>query len=245
MLNCPNCHNPMESRTEEAFGAVNQPVEIASCAGCNLFWFDDGASIRLTPKGVLGLFQYIGQVKPAPSTLVSSQSCPRCSGMLAFTHDLQRNTRFTYWRCVRDSGQLMTFNQFLAEKNFIRPPSAAELAKLRETVRQITCSQCGAPIDLSTDVACSHCGAPVALIDSEGVAKALRELAAGAGSQASPTGSPPGSPAAPQAMSGALGDAQLDALFNQERLREREHNHDLLAIGVAAISAVVGDWLLP
>ena len=46
-------------------------------------------------------------------------------------------------------------------------------------------------------------------------------------------------------MSGALGDAQLDALFNQERLREREHNHDLLAIGVAAISAVVGDWLLP
>ncbi len=50
--------------------------------------------------------------------------------------------------------------------------------------------------------------------------------------------------AAPQTMSSALGDAQLDALFSQERIREREQNHDLLAIGVAAIGAVVGDWLL-
>jgi hypothetical protein len=241
MLNCPNCHKPMESRTEEAFGAVVQPLEIASCPGCNLFWFDNGGSIRLTPKGVLGLFQYIGQVKPAPATLVSSQACPRCTGMLAFTHDQQRNTRFTYWRCVRDNGQLMTFNQFLAEKNFIRPPSAAELAKLRETVRQITCSQCGAPIDLSTDAACTHCGAPVALIDSEGVAKALRELSSGAGASVAQASME----VTPQTMSGALGDAQLDALFNQERIREREQNHDLLAIGVAAIGAVMGDWLLP
>ena len=47
-------------------------------------------------------------------------------------------------------------------------------------MKQIACSQCGAPIDLEKDNACQHCGAAVALIDPDGVTKALRELAAGA-----------------------------------------------------------------
>ena len=175
----------------------------------------------------------MARCKPARPRRSTSFACPRCHAALAYTHDLQRTTHFTFWRCVRDHGQLMTFNQFLAEKNFIRAPSPAELAKLRATVRQISCSQCGAPIDLARDDACSHCGAPVALIDPEGVAKAVRDLAATGTAQ----------PSAQETVT-TLGDAQIAALFDLQRWQKADDRHDLLAIGAAAIGAVLGGWLL-
>ena len=224
----------MAPQAAEAYGAIVRSIEIGCCAGCTLFWFDESASVRLTPKAVLGLFQWIGQVGIAQNALAANLECPRCHQMLTFTHDLQRATRFTFWRCQNDHGQLITFNQFLAEKNFIRAPSADELAKLRATVRQINCSQCGAPVNLETESACPHCGAPIALIDSEGVAKALHDL----GTSATTPGT-----ADPNATSAALSDAQIDALFDVERIRERDGNHDLLAIGAAAMGAVLGGWL--
>ena len=167
----------------EAFGAL-RPIEISACASCNLFWFDKSESVRLTPRSVLEVFQFIGRSGRAGNTLLTQFKCPVCSMALALTHDLQRTTRFTYWRCRNDHGQLITFHHFLREKNFIRSPSPAELAKLRATVRQIACSQCGAPVDLANAVACTHCAAPIALIDPDGVAKALRDLAAGVSSSA-------------------------------------------------------------
>jgi hypothetical protein len=219
----------------EAYSGAG-PLEVGSCAACNLLWFDHSGSISLMPRAVLGLFQYIGQIAGAAKTSLSSTfRCPRCADALALTYDLQRNTRFTYWRCANDQGQLFTFNQFLREKNFIRTPSLPELNKLRETVRQISCSQCGGPIDLTTDTACIHCGSPIALIDPDGVAKAVHDLTIGRAST---------SPATEEQTSVALSNAQLDAFFDQERVRERDGNHDLLAIGVAAIGAALGAMLL-
>jgi hypothetical protein len=225
----------MTDQAVEAYGGVGQ-LQVGSCASCNLLWFDQSGSISLTPRAVLGLFQYIGQAAGAARTpLASTFHCPRCAGALALTYDLQRSTRFTYWRCANDHGQLFTFNQFLREKNFIRSPSLAELTKLRETVRQISCSQCGGPIDLTTDTACTHCGAPIALIDPDGVAKAVHDLTIGQAFT---------SPATQEQTSVVLSNAQLDAFFDQERIDEREGTHDLLAIGVAAIGAVIGGMLL-
>ena len=180
MVGCPNCFSEMTPRSQEAYGAVPHPEEVGCCAACNLFWFDDSGSIRLTPKAVMDLFRYIGQAGAARNTLASGFRCPRCRGALALTHDLQRTTRFTYWRCPIDHGQLITFNQFLAEKNFIRPPSADELARLRDNVRQINCSQCGAPIDLAMDSACPHCGARFAATSCPecGRARAMSEWSA-------------------------------------------------------------------
>jgi hypothetical protein len=114
----------MASQAEEAFGAVVRSLDVYCCAGCALFWFDGLSSIRLTPRGVLGMFQYIGQAGAAENVLAADLSCPRCNHALSFTHDVQRATHFTYWRCLNGHGQLITFNQFLAEKNFIRAPSA-------------------------------------------------------------------------------------------------------------------------
>ena len=202
--------------TQAQFGT--RPIEIEACAPCNLLWFDQHESTRLAPAAILDLFKYISAAASGPRTaLASNFRCPRCSYALSFSHDLQRTTRFTYWRCPRDSGQLMTFQQFLRAKNFVRTPSPQELVRLRETVRQISCSQCGAPI---------------ALVDPEGVAKALQDLAS-EGNRAAPDER--------ESMRTALTDAQVNAIFELERMRgnEPKPEHDLLAIGLGA----VGAWL--
>jgi hypothetical protein len=225
----------MTAQEVEAHGML-RPMEITACAPCNLFWFDKAESIRLTPKAVLDLFQLIGKAGTARKPLATTFNCPVCATALALTQDLQRTTRFTYWRCRNDHGRLITFHQFLREKNFIRSPSPAELAKLRATVRQIACSQCGAPVDLANDSACKHCGAAVAMIDPEGVTKALRELAAGASAQA---------PADAEALHTTLSDAQINAIFDVERMRrsQSEGGDDLVAIGAAAIGLLVAGLL--
>jgi hypothetical protein len=86
----------MTPQAAEAYGAVVRSIEIGCCAPCTLFWFDESASVRLTPKAVLGLFQWIGQVGVAQNALAANLHCPRCHQPLAFTHDLQRATRFTF-----------------------------------------------------------------------------------------------------------------------------------------------------
>ncbi len=232
MIRCPNCRADTTTRLLPAYGA-ERPVVVEGCAPCHLFWFDSAGSVRLTPGSVIDLFKYIGTVSAETRrALASNFLCPRCSRPLVFTHDLQRTTRFTYWRCRRDKGKLITFAQFLREKNFVRTPSPAELATLRRTVREVTCSQCGAPVDLARDSACAHCGTPLALIDPDGVAKALRELEA----------ERPGSGAAddPDAMRRVLADAQASAILVREHRREDAVGDDLVTAGVAAI----GDWLV-
>jgi hypothetical protein len=225
----------MTDQAVEAYSGAG-PLEVGGCAACHLLWFDHSGSISLMPRAVLELFQYIGRAAaPARTTLASTFRCPRCSGALALTYDLQRATRFTFWRCANDHGQLFTFNMFLREKNFIRSPTLAELNKLRETVRQISCSQCGGPIDLSKDTACTHCGAPIALVDPDGVAKAVHDLT---------TVNASTSPATQEQTSVAFSNAQLDAFLDLDRLGEHEGNDDLVAIGVAAIGAALGAMLL-
>lgn len=233
MTECPNCRDPMAAQSIDGYGAP-EPIEINACEACNLFWFDKLESVRLIPKSVIGLFQFIGKSGAARRAITANFKCPRCTLPLAVTHDLQRTTRFTYWRCHKDGGQLITFNQFLRQKNFIRTPTAAELAKLRSTVRQIACSQCGAPVNLSTDSACTHCGSPIALIDPDGVTKALQELAAGSAAVSS---------VSPEAMRKALSDAQIDAIFELHRMRRQEADSDLVAIGAAAIGALIATFV--
>ena len=225
----------MVEQSVEGHGTL-EPIEINACEACSLFWFDKLENVRLTPKSVIGLFQFIGKAGSARRTIAANFNCPRCTRPLAVTHDLQRATRFTYWRCNTDGGQLITFHQFLRQKNFIRTPTPAELARLRSTVRQITCSQCGAPVDLSTDSACTHCGAPVSLIDPDGVTKALQELSAESANPSS---------VSPDAMRSALSDAQIDAIFDLERMRRREGDgdDDLVAIGAGAIGALIASFV--
>jgi hypothetical protein len=234
MVSCPNCRADMAVMAVEA-NVTLHPIEVDVCGACCLLWFDQSESVLLAPRAVLALFQYIGSVTGGPRTpLSSSLRCPRCDCALAPIRDLQRNTRFTYWRCTRDRGQLITFDQFLREKNFIRTPSPAELNRLRDTIRQIACSQCGAPIDLATESACPHCGAPISMIDPDGVAKAVHDLASGpAATQA----------ASPADTSARFSEAQANAILDLARMDEHRNDNDLIAIGLSAIGAVLAGLL--
>jgi hypothetical protein len=235
VIRCPNCRGDTTTRSLPAHGAA-RPIVVEACAACHLLWFDRAGSVRLTPESVIDLFEYIGTTAGAARTpLASTLACPRCSRPLVFTHDLQRTTRFNYWRCVRDRGKLISFAQFLREKNFIRTPSPEELARLRRTVRQVTCSQCGAPVDLARDSACRHCATPVALVDPDGVAKALRDLATAHRHHA---------PGDSDAVRAVLAEAHAEAVLERARMHEIATDRDLVTLGVAAIGAWLASRLI-
>jgi hypothetical protein len=136
-------------------------------------------SQQLTARGVLDVFKALNEHRvPARSTLPGFMNCPRCHMRLELTHDLQHTTHFTYFRCTFGHGRLTPFFQFLLEKNFVRPITGAELAALKAKVRQIQCSNCGAPLDLEHDSACRYCGSPISILDPDAVTNAVRALGA-------------------------------------------------------------------
>lgn len=225
---------------EHGFRAVTtgRPLTVDACSSCQLFWFDQGESPVLDATAVRALLQVVAasdRVTRRP--LRSSFGCPRCDKQLAFTHDLQRNTRFNYWRCAAGHGRLTAFHAFLREKNFVRAPTSVELARLREYIRQISCSQCGAPVDIVEDQACRHCGSAIALIDPDGVAKALRPQERAA--PAMTTG------ADEAARREAIAQATLEAFTAAERERGHEAltGVDLIAIRAGTLAALLGGWL--
>src|SRR5262245_8232075 len=158
-MTCPNCSAAMTQMTLE--GHLSPPVEIDLCTACQAFWFDKYESLKLAPGSTLKLIKLIGEHSAPKPSFSTKLQCPRCASDLKLTHDMQRSTRFTYWRCDNAHGRFIGFFDFLREKNFIRPLSAQEIDDLRKEVQTINCSNCGAPIDLASGSSCSHCGSPV------------------------------------------------------------------------------------
>jgi hypothetical protein len=152
--------------------------DVDLCDRCHALWFDPFESVRLTPAATLALFREVhGAAAPERRALPATLPCPRCRATLAPTHDLQRATRFTYWRCPKAHGRFTPFVQFLREKSFVRPLSAAEIERLKPHVRTVRCSGCGAAVDLSRDMVCRYCRAPIEALDPNAVAEAVATLA--------------------------------------------------------------------
>src|SRR5204863_2559634 len=80
------------------------------------------------------------------------------------------------WRCDSGHGHLMTFVDFLREKDFVRPLTPPQLDELRQNVRTINCSNCGAAIDLAKDSVCAHCGSAVSMLDVKQMAQTIDQL---------------------------------------------------------------------
>jgi len=147
-------------------GHLGTKVELDLCAACQVIWFDRLESLRLSPGATLSLFRTIGERKQtSPPPLGDPMKCPRCELRLLLTNDRQRNTPFRYRRCAREHGRLITFFDFLREKDFVRPLSARQIADLRASVQTVNCSNCGAPIDLTLASACAHCSTPLSMLD--------------------------------------------------------------------------------
>jgi DNA-directed RNA polymerase subunit RPC12/RpoP len=178
-MTCPGCGADMTATTLDGHGGTS--IVIDTCTTCQAFWFDKHESLQLAPVSTLKLFSLIGEQKGARSaSLPSVMRCPRCSSRLLATNDLQRNTPFHYWRCDAGHGRLITFFDFLREKDFIRPLSPAQLQELRNNVQSVNCSNCGGSIDLARGGVCSHCGSPISMLDVKQAEAVVRQLQAAA-----------------------------------------------------------------
>ena len=152
-------------------------VTIDLCQPCQSFWFDGHESLALTPAATLTLFRIIGEHTARPREREEHAGrCPRCSGLLRRTRDMQRATRFEYFRCPNAHGRLITFFDFLKEKDFIRPLTPSQIAKLRKDLQAVNCSNCGAPVDLDKGSTCRHCGSPLSMLDIEQAQALLEQL---------------------------------------------------------------------
>ena len=167
----------MESHTLD--GQLGRPVAIDICDPCQAIWFDTRENLQLTPGATLTVFRLIGEHIAKPHLQESDTAkCPRCKARLRRTHDMQRATKFAYFRCPNDHGRLTTFFDFLKEKDFVRPLTPLQIAELRRNIQMVNCSNCGGPIDLAKGSACPHCGSPLSMLDlnqAETLVAQLRE----------------------------------------------------------------------
>lgn len=150
-------------------------MQLDLCFACAGIWFDHLESVQLAPAAVIELFKEIyAHRDDAPRPQATQQACPRCRGTLVLSFDVSKTGRFSYFRCPHGDGRFTPFFQFLREKQFVRNLTEAELRRVRSQIRQIRCSECGAPIDLEHDSVCKYCRAPVSFLDAEAVEKAVR-----------------------------------------------------------------------
>lgn len=158
----------MQRLTVDAVLGAKLDVDV--CTQCRAFWFEPFETLHLTPASTMKLFTLIAEGAGNAGAFPASSHCPTCGARLLLTHDRQRNTPFTYWRCDAGHGRFTPFVDFLREKDFIRPLSPQQLAELRQNVQTIHCANCGAAIDLAHDSTCGHCGAALSMLDMKKVA---------------------------------------------------------------------------
>jgi Zn-finger nucleic acid-binding protein len=165
----------MEPQTLD--GHLGREIEINLCQPCQSVWFDTRENLQLTPGATLTMFRIIGEHVSRPSLEDKDiAKCPRCNAQLRRTHDMQRQTRFEYFRCPNQHGRLTTFFDFLKEKDFIRPLTPQQIAELRKNVQIVNCSNCGAPIDLAKTSECGHCGSPLSMLDIHQAERVIAQL---------------------------------------------------------------------
>ena len=185
-------------------GQLGRSVTVDLCAPCQSVWFDTHENLQLTPGSTLTLFRLIGErvAKAAPQDGDIAR-CPRCRGQLRRTQDMQRATRFEYFRCPNSHGRLMTFFDFLKEKDFVRPLTPQQVADLRRNIQTVNCSNCGGPINLSQAAACGHCGSALSMLDMKHAEALVAQL-----KDADRTGQPV-DPALPLALARARMETEL------------------------------------
>jgi hypothetical protein len=160
-------------------GRYGQPLALDLCFGCTVLWFDGYESLLLAPGSILNLFTLIHEHRGEQSKRpFGHPTCPQCRTRLTVTFDRQRHVQFRYWRCSNEHGRLITFVEFLREKDFVRPLAPAELADLRQRVKTVRCEGCGAAIDLERGSACAYCKSPVSMLDPKHVDQVVRDLRA-------------------------------------------------------------------
>lgn len=174
-MNCPNCGTEMDHQALE--GTYGPDIEVDVCFACHVLWLDRRESVQLSPRGTLDLFRALNEHRDDPRhALRDSTLCPRCQDRLALMHDIGKGGRFSYYKCPAQHGRLTPFSEFLKEKQFVRSLNPLEQQRLSAEIKQVQCSSCGAPVELSEGFACGHCGSTLTVLDPEAVTKTLNQL---------------------------------------------------------------------
>jgi hypothetical protein len=207
----------MESMSLEARLGTSLTIDL--CPACRALWFDRYEDIQLSPAATLKLFGIISeQSSAAASPWPGVMNCPHCSARLLHTHDIQRNTKFQYWRCEAGHGRLMSFIDFLRAKNFVKALTQQQIDELRQNVQTINCSNCGGTLNLGKDTVCAHCGAAISMLDLKQMAKTIEQLKAAA--EGRDAGTDVGANAnAGDGLKGVRQQTDIDALLAEIRFR--------------------------
>ncbi len=223
-------------------GTYRGPMTIDVCTACRGFWFDTGEQFRLTPAATLLLVRRVEASRDQPRQRVGTRlPCPRCRLALGVTHDIIRDDKYRYFRCPDHHGIFMPFFEFLRSQGLVRGLTPQEVDALKQKLKSITCSSCGAPIDLQTQTKCASCGSGLAIVDLDDLGDALRQIDADARAAAPAGGGAP--PAAPpeEIVANWRGDQEarrrMEAGLDDDR---EETGIDLLDIGATLLSRLLG-----
>ena len=130
-------------------GTYRGPMTIDVCTACRGFWFDAGEQFRLTPAATLLLVRRVEASRDQPRQRVGTRlPCPRCTLTLGVTYDIIHDDKYRYFRCPDHHGLFMPFFEFLRSQGLVRGLTPQEVDALKQKLMSITCSSCGAPIDL-------------------------------------------------------------------------------------------------
>jgi transposase-like protein len=131
---CPQCARPMEAHDRGGHYGQRVPTDI--CPHCNLVWFDEFESVRLSGLGWGGLLRRMqAAMANATGPLKPQLDCPRCRLTLRPVSNLTRFGRFASLKCPRKHGHLQTFSLLLAERGMVRPLGRADLRTLAKEGR--------------------------------------------------------------------------------------------------------------
>jgi Zn-finger nucleic acid-binding protein/endogenous inhibitor of DNA gyrase (YacG/DUF329 family) len=169
---CPSCNADMA--VHPFAGMHGRAVELDLCFACHGMWFDPQENLKLAPAGVVELFKLLhAHREEARTPLALKINCPRCQGPLTQGFDVVTSGRYITYRCPRRHGRFSAFSSFMIEKGFVRLLTRPEIDDIAQRVAVISCTGCGAPVDLRKDHACPHCRSAFSLLDPEAVERAL------------------------------------------------------------------------
>ena len=217
-------------------GHLDREIVVDLCEPCQSLWFDGKENLQLTPGATLTIFRSIGEHVRKPELHDAELvKCPRCNARLRRTQDLQRATRFEYFRCPNNHGRLITFFDFLKEKDFIRPLTPAQINELRRNVQVVNCSNCGAPVDLVKTAACAHCRSPLSMLDMNQAERLVAQL------QAADSRPKTIDPALPLALAKAKADVELafKGVPGQDPWSAHEWSLGLVGAGLSEIIRLI------
>lgn len=153
-------------------------LELDLCFACHGMWFDPKENLKLTPGAVMQLFGMLhAHRNDVRHPLAMLMACPHCRQSLQRGFDQVRSGRYITYRCANGHGRFSAFSSFMIEKGFVRHLTRPEIDDIAQRVGVISCTGCGAPVDLRKDHACPHCRSAFSLLDPAAVERALQGYA--------------------------------------------------------------------